>query len=300
MSGIVYTQTGERTDVTADTLVTLQLYRADGTAVTSITLRTNGLGSFSGEFVLPSPCLTGSWRIQTSGANTSFRVEEYKRPTFEVAFDPAPSAYSVDDSIQLTGKAKTFAGTPVQGAKVRYRVTRTNASYWRLGGQRTAQWEGEAMTDADGSFEVPVRFEVDSNHKNTSPWYYIYKVEADVTNGAGETQQGFASLPLGSTSLVLGVKGLPDKWVKEKPVHLQLTAVNLSDKPMNVQITYQIAEKDSGKKMLEGTATANTDLSVEAIHALPSGVYRLLLSAKDGQGRECKAERVFMLFSLND
>ncbi len=300
VSGIAFTQTGDDAGVLAGKCYTLDLKDANGKAVGSLEVQTNEQGSFSGEFVLPSPCLTGGWWIQTEQARTHFRVEEYKRPTFEVTFDPVKQSYSAGDSILLTGKARTFAEAPVQGAKVRYRVTRTNAWYWRMGGQRTAQWDGEAMTDADGSFSVPVRFEVDANQKQNSPWYYIYKVEADVTNGAGETQQGFASLPLGSTSLVLGTKDLPAQWVKEKSVNLQLTAVNLSGEPMDVQIAYQITEPNSDKNVLEGVATANTNLSVEAINALPSGKYRLLLSVKDEQGRECKAEEEFLLFSLND
>ncbi len=300
VSGIAYTQTGNDADVAAERCYTVQLYRADGTAVSSITVRTNSLGSFSGEFTLPSPCLTGAWWIQTGRERSYFRVEEYKRPTFEVAFDPVKQSYSVGDSIRLTGTAKTFAGAPVQGAKVRYRVTRTYAWYWRIGGQGTAHWDGEATTNADGTFDVPVRFAVDANQRTASSWYYIYKVEADVTNGAGETQQGFASLPLGSTSLVLGTKDFPAQWIKEKTVQPQLTALNLSGEPMPVQITCQVVEQDSDKKVWEGITTANTTLPAEAINALPSGKYRLLLSAKDEQGRECTAEQDFLLFSLED
>ncbi len=301
VSGIAYTQREDDAHVSAERSVTLQLYRADGTAVSSITVRTNEWGSFSGEFALPSPCLTGGWSIQGGKGRTHFRVEEYKRPTFDVTFEPVQSSYAAGDSIRLVGKAKTFAGAAVQGAKVRYRVIRANAWYWRTGGGRTVQWEGEVVTNADGTFEVPVRFEVEANREDTSPWHYIYKVEADVTNGAGETRQGFASLPLGSTSLLVGVKNLPREWVKErKPTDIRLTATNLSGEPKEVQIAYQVWNKESGKQVLQGVAASNTTLVVEDINALPSGKYRLLLSARDEQGRECQAEQEFVLFSLKD
>ena len=76
------------------------------------------------------------------------------------------------------------------------------------------------MTDADGKFTVPVHFEIDSDRRESPLWYYTYNIQADVTDGAGETQQANLSLPLGSTSMVLNMDNLPDNLVKEKKLEI--------------------------------------------------------------------------------
>ena len=170
------------------------------------------------------------------------------------------------------------------------------------------RWEGEAMTDADGKFSVPVHFEIDSDRRESPLWYYTYNIQADVTDGAGETQQANLSLPLGSTSMVLNMDNLPDNLVKEKKLEIKLTAMNLSGEPVDTPVTYQVVEMEEqkdgqekeGRKVLTGTVEANKSFVPEAIYALPSGNYRLKLSAKDTQGRECTASKNFLLFSLND
>lgn len=164
------------------------------------------------------------------------------------------------------------------------------------------------MTDEDGKFSVPVHFEIDSDRRESPLWYYTYNIQADVTDGAGETQQANLSLPLGSTSMVLNMDNLPDNLVKEKKLEIKLTAMNLSGEPVDTPVTYQVVEMEEqkdgqekeGRKVLTGTVEANKSFVPEAIYALPSGNYRLKLSAKDTQGRECTASKNFLLFSLND
>lgn len=68
------------------------------------------------------------------------------------------------------------------------------------------------MTDAEGKFTVTVRLEADSDVKDLPTWYYTYRVQADVTDGAGETQQANLSLPLGKTSVVLAIEDYPHRW----------------------------------------------------------------------------------------
>lgn len=84
----------------------------------------------------------------------------------------------------LTGVARTFAGAPVQNAKVNYHITRSFSWFWRFRGGRSAAWDGETMTDAEGKFTVTVRLEADSDVKDLPTWYYTYRVQADVTDGA--------------------------------------------------------------------------------------------------------------------
>ena len=308
VSGLAYEMEKDSTRVLADKKYTVSLYDANNNETGKVEVWTNGFGSFSGQFVLPSPCLTGYFSLRAADTSVSFKVEEYKRPTFDVTFEPVKVEYQVGDSIEVAGMAKTFAGAPVQNARVHYNISRSYAWFWRFMGRGSARWEGEAMTDADGKFSVPVHFEIDSDRRESPLWYYTYNIQADVTDGAGETQQANLSLPLGSTSMVLNMDNLPDNWVKEKKLEIKLTAMNLSGEPVDTPVTYQVVEMEKqkdgqekeGRKVLTGTVEANKSFIPEAIYALPSGNYRLKLSAKDTQGRECTASKNFLLFSLND
>ena len=308
VSGLAYEMEKDSTRVLADKKYTVSLYDANNNETGKVEVRTNGFGSFSGQFVLPSPCLTGYFSLRVADTSVSFKVEEYKRPTFDVTFEPVKVEYQVGDSIEVVGMAKTFAGAPVQNARVHYNISRSYAWVWRFMGRGSARWEGEAMTDADGKFSVPVHFEIDSDRRESPLWYYTYNIQADVTDGAGETQQANLSLPLGSTSMVLNMDNLPDNLVKEKKLEIKLTAMNLSGEPVDTPVTYQVVEMEKqkdgqekeGRKVLTGTVEANKSFVPEAIYALPSGNYRLKLSAKDTQGRECTASKNFLLFSLND
>lgn len=308
VSGLAYEMEKDSTRVLTDKKYTVSLYDANNNETGKVEVRTNGFGSFSGQFVLPSPCLTGYFSLRVADTSVSFKVEEYKRPTFDVTFEPVKVEYQVGDSIEVVGMAKTFAGAPVQNARVHYNISRSYAWFWRFMGRGSARWEGEAMTDADGKFSVPVHFEIDSDRRESPLWYYTYNIQADVTDGAGETQQANLSLPLGSTSMVLNMDNLPDNLVKEKKLEIKLTAMNLSGEPVDTPVTYQVVEMEKqkdgqekeGRKVLTGTVEANKSFIPEAIYALPSGNYRLKLSAKDTQGRECTAFKNFLLFSLND
>lgn len=189
----------------------------------------------------------------------------------------------------LTGVARTFAGAPVQNAKVNYHITRSFSWFWRFRGGRSAAWDGETMTDAEGKFTVTVRLEADSDVKDLPTWYYTYRVQADVTDGAGETQQANLSLPLGKTSVVLAIEGLSAQMVKEKARELTFSVTNLSGEPVDTEVIYQVfkpnkSNHEPGEKVLQATVASNNKFVPEALYRLPSGSYILKISAKDAQG----------------
>ena len=310
VSGLAYEMQQDSTRVLADQKYSVSLYDANNNEVGKVEVKTNGFGSFSGQFTLPSPCLTGYFRLSAGkDASIGFRVEEYKRPTFDVTFEPVKAEYQAGDSIRLTGVAKTFAGAPVQNAKVSYHVVRSFSPFWRYTSvARSVDWAGEAVTDGEGKFSVPVLFEIDSELKTSPLWYCTYRVTADVTDGAGETQQGTLSLPLGTTSMILSIRQLSDVLVKEKKEEMEWKANNLSGEAVAAEISYRIVEIEKqedekmkeSKTLLTGTVKANEKFVPEFIYGLPSGNYRLKLSAKDVQGRECTTSQDFVLFSRED
>ena len=296
-SGMIYTQLDDVTKVKAGSTYVVKLMDADHREVAKQEVKTDEFGTFQGTFELPKSGKMGVYRLQTDRGSTTFRVEEYKRPTFDVKLDEVKTAYRAGDSIRVMGVARTFAGAPVQGAKVSYRVVRHESSFWRMRGMATHRVTGETTTDAEGRFEVPVHFlPVPEGEKY---WFYTYEVSADVTNVARETQAGSLNLPLGSSSLRLFI---PD-WegstlIKEQPKKLTFHVANLMNNPIETEVDYQVWLQ--GKQVLQGKVTSNKEFIPESIYALPSGSYELKAVVTDESGKKNEQTVKFVLLSLSD
>lgn len=169
-------------------------------------LTTDDYGTCSTDFALPTSGLTGRYTVQVNGHTASFRVEEYKRPTFQVEFPKVSEKYQGGDTLMVRAKAASYAGVPVQGGKVSYTVKRTPA-YWWL---RCCRWwsndidendvtllQKDTITDAEGQFVVELPLLLPDT-KDKMARFYNFTVEADVTDAAGETHSAEMSIPLGS------------------------------------------------------------------------------------------------------
>jgi len=178
--------------------------------VKETSFRTNEFGTFHGDFDLPANGLNGLYQLEVTKGNDhvgsqSVRVEEYKRPKFEVMIDTLDVDYKLGDTVAVTGHAKTFVGTPLDEVSVRYRITRSQVfpywSWWRpypsMPDQEIAN--GETMTRKDGSFEIDVPL-VTGNEVNKSV-IYNYKINVDVLDISGETRSAESSIKASSTSV---------------------------------------------------------------------------------------------------
>jgi len=295
-SGLVYEQQKDSVKVLKDKSMQVSLLDNDYKKVKTLELKTNDFGTFSQSFVLPKDCQTGVWLIQTENSRLGVRIEEYKRPTFEVTFNPVQTTYQAGDSIQVTGKATTFAGAPVQNARVKYDITCMENSWWRMRGSTVHRTEGEALTDADGCFSIPVRFLPNPDEKKY--WYYTYDVSAQVTSMAGESQTGELALPLGSSSLRLNVNHWKETFVKEQPKEISVDVQNLTGQPIATMVDCNIYKGE--QSLLSFEVESNEPFTSDAFKPLPSGEYTMKVSAKDEQGNVCEESYPFVLFSLKD
>lgn len=306
VSGMVYEQNGDSLRLVKGEKTSLKLYSSERNVAES-TASTDDFGVLSGEFVLPQNLLPGTYYVSTDGASAIIKVEEYKRPTFDVVFTPYEDTYNMGDSLTVKGEVKTFAGAPVRMARVRYTVSRTERTWFRMGGINKVELEtGEVQTDADGQFRVNMVLTA----SETTDWgglgyrYYVYEVQAEVTDDASETQSGSLSLPVGEQSLGLQIRGLSDLVMREKQEKVQFMALNLNGTPVKTEVRYRVfaldQEGNKGKQQLEGKAVAQQSFVPSDLLALPSGKYRIEISATDAQGRTCTAEQDFTLFSRLD
>ncbi|MEZ6147358.1 MAG: MG2 domain-containing protein [Planctomycetaceae bacterium] len=102
----------------------------EGTEVYSETLTTDEYGGMVGHLELPEDAKLGTYQIALDNphgiwANGNFRVEEYKKPEFEVTIDAPDKPVALGDTIKATITAKYYFGAPVTNATVRYKVERS-------------------------------------------------------------------------------------------------------------------------------------------------------------------------------
>src|SRR6202008_4661970 len=110
----------------------------------------------------PTGGLTGQMHITDDNNTVYFSVEEYKRPKFEVVYNPVNDTYRLNDSVKVYGKAKSYSGASVSGAEVKYRVVRS-ARYpywywWRGAAPSSPEMEiasGTLATNDTGGFIIP-------------------------------------------------------------------------------------------------------------------------------------------------
>lgn len=309
VSGLMYEQEGDSLRVRKNEQNTLKLYSLGYGDVAEFKVSTDEYGVLSGEFTLPSSLLPGVYYISSDasgGTSVQIRVEEYKRPTFDVGFVPYEGTYNMGDSVTLKGEAKTFAGAPVRLSKVKYTITRSERRWFGPVGMNKVQLaSGETRTDAEGKFVVgvrltaPERVEWEDNRR-----FYVYEVEAEVTSGTNETQKNSLSLSVGRQSLGLQIKGLESIVMREKQDKIQFMALNLNGQPVKTTIGYKVFALDDngikGQQKAEGKVESQHSFVPSVLLALPSGKYRIEVSATDDQGRLCTSEQDFMLFSAQD
>lgn len=306
VSGIAYEQSGDSIRVFSRVRKDVVLRDANRQEIGKISLDTDEFGAFYGEFMLPETLLPGEFELSVQGGeNRYIRVDEYKRPTFDVVFQPYQATYNVGDTVLVSGEAKTFAGIPVGLCRLSYKITRSQNEFWRISDHETVLAVGEVQTDAAGNFRFPVFLRKPDDFKPDRPGrYYTYKITAEVISLTGEVESGTLSLPVGQQSVALQIKGLRPKVAREKRETIQVLAMNLNRQPVTLQATYVVyALDEKGNKTNEvcrRTVETRRSFVPDDILALAPGRYTMEVSALDGQGRTCTARQDFILFSLAD
>lgn len=256
---------------------------------------TDEYGTASVDFELPKEGKTGQYSISVNGtASEYFRVEEYKRPTFEITFPKVNEKYTWGDTVVVKATAKTYAGVPVQGAKVEYQVTRRNQLWWWGAGSAGQLVKTDScVTREDGTFDVEIPLEASLSGKDEADMsdfmriarFFNFEVSAIVTDISGESHEGVMSLPLGTKPTILTVN-LPKRIEADSLKTVTFAYRNASGMEISSNLKYRI-DKGEWKD-----AEANAPISMAV---LPSGVHEM--EAICGQDT---LQQKFTLFSIKD
>ncbi len=233
--GIMIETDGEKNTVMPNTPTTVTFYDVNYQKVADLNLTTNEYGTFSGTFTTPSGVLNGQMSITNGSGNIYFSVEEYKRPKFEVTFNPVKGSYRLGENIKVNGIAKAYSGANIDGAEVKYRVVR-NASFpywwywWRGYYPQSAQMEitnGATVSNDTGAFFVDFKAIPDLSIPKSYQPTYSYTIYADVTDINGETHSSQTYVNAAYTALNLNIS-IPSLLEKENKDAFAIYTTNMS------------------------------------------------------------------------
>lgn len=260
--GIFYSSKDKSRNVIPNKKITFVLKDVNDKEVSKLDLTTNEFGSANGNFVLPASGLTGNFTITVGDDDDDFgyhsvKVEEYKRPKFEVEIEKNKGVYSLNDEVKVEGKAIAFSGANIDNAKVNYRVFRQEVfTFWpwyrRIPtnrGQREEITFGEATTDAEGKFNFTFNAKPASEKKKDETRTYSYSIEVSVTDINGETQSTSSAVKVGDTRMVLNVN-ISDKTNVEKLKLFQVEVKNLNDEKLDGKGHLEIYSLNAPKEVV--------------------------------------------------
>lgn len=279
---------------------------ANGKQVAEQKATTDEYGTASVDFELPKEGQTGLYSISVNGTATKYvRVEEYKRPTFEITFPKVNEKYNWGDTVVVKATAKTYAGIPVQGAKVEYQVTRRNQLWWWGAGSAGQLVKTDScVTREDGTFDVEIPLEASLSGKDEVDMsdfmriarFFNFEVSAIVTDISGESHEGVMSLPLGTKPTILTVN-LPKRIEADSLKTVTFAYRNASGMPISSRLKYRIDEGEWKDAEANVPVSIKEYASSSASSSLvwKSGVHQL--EAICGQDT---LQQKFTLFSMKD
>src|SRR5690606_36508168 len=231
--------------VVPNIFLNITIYDANYDELKEFRLKTNKFGSVSGEFKLPSNILNGEFTIEVDEdydyeedehpfwdeiddfetAEVEFSVEEYKRPRFEVTFDPVTENYVIGDTIKVKGNAKDLLGSNVTQAKVNYSILR-NIDYHN----EDEILEGELLTDNRGEFIIAFPAIPDTTYTKENKPIFTYQISVNVTDINGETQSKKTTVNVGYHTLTAYLN-IDQKLDATKQQYASVETKNLNGEP---------------------------------------------------------------------
>ncbi|MGZ5211972.1 MAG: MG2 domain-containing protein, partial [Kaistella sp.] len=257
----------KKENVVSKSKLNVILNDANGEEITKQQLTTNEFGSINGSFILPQGKLNGEFSIEVDNVDEDsgysidgmkyFKVEEYKRPKFEVTIDPVKNEYKYGETIEINGKAMMFSGVPLSNATVNYEIKKRNIrwmyfSWYPRGNDNENSILGEVKTNDKGEFTI----KIDLKKDETLDGIQIdnYEINASVTDINGETQSETANVKVASVSHYFKTDEIKDTFTDEN-VKIKVETKNYNDqnlkKPYQVKLSKLVPEERIFRKNFE-------------------------------------------------
>lgn len=231
----------------------VELLDANRKVIAKQNVTTNGFGTASGEFIAEKDKALGEWQINVRLGNdvfagsTSIRVEEYKRPTFEVDIKDAGQGLRLNQKASFVGDVRYYFGQAVTAGSVKWRVERNPEWSWWWYGSRDARLEtiatGTTKVANDGSFKVEFVAKGDERERTNNPGIrYRFSIHADVTDDGGETRSGSKNFYLGFVSIDARISEKVNYFKEKEPIDFSVVLMNLDGKEKSGKGDWQIVK----------------------------------------------------------
>ncbi len=250
--GLIYkTDYKKDHDIISDKKTNVTFYDKNRQKIADTTLTTNEFGTFNGQFTIPYGLIGGYYSISNEFNSKSFRVEEYKRPKFEVKFEPVKGSYALSENISVNGYAKTFFGANLNDVEVKYRVIRTTSFPfydWRYrnyynwcyrNSPSTEITNGVTKTDSEGKFTIEFKAVPDLIVQKESNPIFNYTIYADVVDVTGETRSSQTNISVGYIALKVNL-GIPKIINIESNDEYDISTENLNGQFESADVSIEI------------------------------------------------------------
>ncbi|MCP5098818.1 MAG: hypothetical protein GY943_24980 [Chloroflexi bacterium] len=299
------------------TAVTIRIRDARNNLVQTIPLISNSFGTVDGEFEIATGAMLGTYQVELIVDNQihtqPFRVEDYRKPDYEVTVSTDHEFYVKGDLINITIDTEYFFGEPVPNAEVEIRQFQLIENFQWSGMPGEYIWLNDygspitGTTDENGRFTTAIRANYHGNYNNY--WYgrnlnhTIWGIEATVSDDSNQTVSSFNPIRVYNASQQISVEHA-NFHEPGQPFPLHATVTNLDGQPVaNKTVTIHLLRYRNGNyddEVQSGSFTtdANGNAHTNFVANEP-GYYRLELRGTDGNNHPIQYKSWLYAFSSN-
>ncbi|MBO5809920.1 MAG: hypothetical protein J6R32_03730 [Bacteroidales bacterium] len=220
------------------------------------TFVTNEFGSFDGSFVIPDNLSNGSFIIKNESGCIYIKIEEYKRPTFEITFNSLNKSFKLNDKINLTGSVKAYAGFGLDNINYDYTVVRRAYfpyRFWWRDNYNSYEKQiayGDGTTDSNGDFNIDFELLADDDLKNKLP-VFEYIVTVNATNAQGETQTKTYTINASENDLILDFDNESSNIAYDNLESITFSVKNIENIPVKAKVIRKIYQLNNNNRFID-------------------------------------------------
>ncbi len=248
--GVILNENSQKKELLVGKETKVTLKDSNWQDVTTQTFTTNDFGSFDGSFVIPNKISNGFFQIKNESGSISFKVEEYKRPTFEIIFNNPDKSFKLNDSVDISGLVKAYAGFGLDNINYNYTIVRRAYFPYRYlwfnnydSNEKQIAF-GEGTTDEKGNFDISFNLIPDKNGKDKLP-VYEYIITINATNAQGETQSKTYTLKASEIDLIIDIDNNDAIVSKDSLNLITFDVKNLKENPVEAKIIRKISHVET-------------------------------------------------------
>jgi uncharacterized protein YfaS (alpha-2-macroglobulin family) len=304
------------TQIAASTPISLTLRDARHNVVSIQPGTVDEFGALHGEFTIGDSPPLGWWTLilSVNGETQTqrLRVEEYRKPEYQVVVESANNHLIAGDSTAITVAADYYFGQPVAEAEVTFKIYRYTLPrygwYWWSSGA-PSPYTNQLVETRSGVTDAAGRWTTSHTPEATDQYDAVYTYEAVITDARGLPVTGVTTTPVYWNSFALAVKPLKWGYATNETVQMDVESRThdgsaAGGKAVTVRIIHdywdQTPESDAVPPQ-----TLTTDGAGQArfnFDNVPQGWYRVEARSTDDRGRTVLALNYLWVFdhSAND